>query len=98
MRLKNGQLILGQYSSYDWLKSKILTGQQPIQLIKLCEFDLKAQFKLLYRASETGFLSSQFHSKCDYIPNTLTILKANGFIFGGFTSVTWDGAGYKTKG
>jgi hypothetical protein len=56
----------------------------------LREFGLKDIFKFLYRASEHGFDSSKFHSKCDGIPNTSTILKANGFIFGGFTVATWD--------
>jgi hypothetical protein len=76
-----GQLNLGQYSS-NRFKSKILTEKQSSELIKLCEFGLKDKFKLLYRASETGFHSSQFHSKCDGKPNTLSILKANGFVFG----------------
>ena len=89
------QLNLNDYSNFDPFKSKILTGQKPVQLIKLCEFGLKDKFKLLYRASEHGFHSSQFHSKCDYIPNTLTILKPKGteFIFGGFTKAIWDGSG-----
>ena len=36
-----------------------------------------------------------FHSKCDGHYNTLTILKAKeiGFIFGGFTTVTWNSSG-----
>ena len=47
----------------------------------------------MYRASQDGFHSSKFHSKCDGKGNTLTILKANGFIFGGFTSIAWDVSG-----
>ena len=32
-----------------------------------------------------------FHTKCDGIPNTITILKAkSGNIFGGFTEQNWD--------
>ena len=31
--------------------------------------------KLLYRASDYGFLVSKFHEKCDGIPHTLIILK-----------------------
>ena len=85
-----GQLNLKEYS-FDPLKSQILTCQQPLELIKLCEFDLKDKFKLLYRASQDGFGSNNFHSKCDGKANTLTILKANGFIFGGFTTASWDG-------
>ena len=87
-----GQLILGEYSSLDQLKSKILTGKEPFELINLCEFNSKDRFKLLYRASDDGFNSQYFHSKCDGKANTLTILKASEsyFIFGGFTTVNWE--------
>ena len=87
-----GQLYLGQYSSLSSFKSQILNGQQPLDLIKLCEFNSKDKFKLLYRASQDGFGSKDFHSKCDGKANTLTILKASGslFIFGGFTKYKPD--------
>ena len=88
-----------EYSNFDPFKSKISTQQQPIQLIKLCEFGLKDSFKLLYRASEHGFASNDFHSKFDGKANTMTILKANRslFIFGGFTTASWYGSGlYKS--
>ena len=91
-----GQLNLNNFTSAGLFKSKILSSNHPIQLIKLCEFNSKDTFKLLYRASQDEFASNDFHSKCDGIPNTLTILKANGFIFGGFTSATWDEAGFKS--
>jgi hypothetical protein len=47
---------------------------------------------LLYRATRNGFSSGAFHSKCDGKSNTLTIFKAkeSSYIFGGFTSVSWD--------
>jgi hypothetical protein len=66
-------------------------------LIKLCEFDIKKEFKLLYRASRDGFSSNAFHSKCDNFPNTLTIIKVKDqpHIFGGYTEATWEGQGYK---
>ena len=84
-------------SSADPFKSEILTGQQPSELIKLCQFTQMDKFKFLYRASKHGFGSKDFHSKCDGKANTLTILKANGFIFGGFTSASWDSSGkYKS--
>ena len=87
-----GQLNLNEYLAFDPFKSQILTGKQPLELIKLCEFDLKDKFKLLYRASRDGFDSNDFHLKYDGYPNTLNIFKAKGtsFIFGGFTSVAWD--------
>ena len=85
-----GQLKLNGYFSFDPFKSVILMGQQPSELMKLCEFNQTNRFKLLYRASRDGFSSNDFHSKCDGHSNTLTIYKANGFIFGGFTSACWQ--------
>ena len=75
--------------------SLILSNQQSIGLIHLCEFNSNDKFKLLYRASKHGFDANDFHSKCDGHANTLTILKANesSFIFGGFTSIAWDVSG-----
>lgn len=55
-----------------------------------------AKVRHLYRASEDGFQASVFHQKCDNIPNTLTVIKSqNGFVFGGFTTKTWDGRWFK---
>jgi len=72
--------------------SKILTPNKAIDLFKLCEFNEKEKFNLIYRASEDGFKASDFHNKCDDKPNTLTIIKVKGNsnIFGGFTSCTWN--------
>jgi hypothetical protein len=87
-----GQLCLNDYSINDPFKSQILSGKQPSDLLKVCEFSLKDKWTLLYRGSRDGFAASNFHSKCDGHPNTLTILKVSGtlYIFGGFTSITWD--------
>ena len=47
--------------------------------------------KKLYQATIDGGEASNFHSKCDNIPNTLTIIKSKGNRrFGGFTSETWE--------
>jgi hypothetical protein len=49
------------------------------------------QWTLLYRGSDHGFKSSDFHGKCDGKSNTITIiLTTKGFIFGGFTPIPWD--------
>jgi hypothetical protein len=86
-----GQINLKNYSN-DILSSKILTGNQPSDLLKLCEFSLDDEWTLLYRGTRDGFSAKAFHSKCDNHSNTLTILKAkqSSYIFGGFTSVSWD--------
>jgi hypothetical protein len=87
-----GSLCLNEYS-IDPFKSKILTGKQPSELMKLCEFSPNDdKWRLLYRGTRDGFSHSDFHSKCDDRPNTLTIFKAkeSKFIFGGFTTVAWQ--------
>ena len=48
-------------------------------------------FKKIYQASIDGGNVIDFHSKCDNIPNTLTVIKSKGNRrFGGFTTQTWD--------
>jgi len=60
------------------------------QLLELCEFSQDLKWELKYRASRDGFKASDFHSHCDGIPNTLTVIKAkSGNIFGGFTEQAW---------
>ena len=56
--------------------------------MKLCEFSLNQKWTLLYRGSEDGFGSFDFHSECDGQSKTLTIIRAEGtsYIFGGFTN------------
>jgi hypothetical protein len=82
-------------------KGHILTSvQQYFILIKLCEFSPSDKWSLLYRGTRDGFGAKDFHSKCDGHSNTLTIVKAkeSGFIFGGYTTVTWESsAGFKFK-
>ena len=86
-----GQLILNEYAS-SFSDSLILTQQQSFDLVKLCEFSFRHQWKLLYRASRDGFLSKYFHRKCDGHSNTLTIIKSsqNSYIFGGYTEASWE--------
>jgi hypothetical protein len=55
---------------------------------------IRHTWRLLYRESRDGFGSSNFHSKSDGVPNTITIiLMTGGFIFGGFTPIAWDSSG-----
>jgi len=47
--------------------------------------------KKLYQAKIDGDGAINFHSKCDNIPNTLTLIKSVGKRrFGGFTSQIWE--------
>lgn len=55
---------------------------------------------LIYRATDDGDTSNDFHKKCDMMGATLTIVESeNGRRFGGYTSVSWDKSGnYTTSG
>jgi len=61
------------------------------QLVNLCEFSVGQKWELKYRASIDGFKASEFHRRCDEIPNSLTVIKAkSGNIFGGYTEQKWN--------
>ena len=48
-------------------------------------------FRLAYRASRDGWKGSDFHNQCNFIPNTLTVIKSTkGYIFGGFINGQWN--------
>ena len=48
-------------------------------------------FNLVYRATEDGDKSFDFHNKCDKIGPNITFVKTKkGFIFGGFTFKNWE--------
>ena len=49
-------------------------------------------YNLLYRKSRDSDKASIFHSKCDKIRGTITIIKtSNGLKLGGYTNETWEG-------
>lgn len=51
-----------------------------------------ARLSLLYRASRDGLVARDFHRCCDHKPGTVTLIRAkNGWIFGGYTPLAWDG-------
>ena len=85
------------------IEKKIIQNAAPItdsvilhdtvsELMELIQINKTDRYFLLYRGSRDGFGAKDFHSNCDFIPNTLTIVKVGSNIFGGFTSATWDGA------
>jgi hypothetical protein len=50
--------------------------------------------KLLYRASRDGWLSTDFHYKCDKKGPTVVIVKVdNGRLCGGYCSIGWKSEG-----
>ena len=49
------------------------------------------EIKKIYQCSVHGQDISNFHQKCDNIPNTIVVIQSRGNRrFGGFTSQTWD--------
>jgi hypothetical protein len=95
-----GRIRLNLNSNINSFKSQIINGEeQLLELIKLCEFSPNDKWSLVYRGTRDGFGSSDFHSKCDGLSNTLTILKAKDseFIFGGFTTAEWESNSFKNK-
>jgi hypothetical protein len=76
------------------MDSLILDDYQIDDLIELCEFPKTFSFKLLYRATRDGFKASDFHRLCDDHSGTLVVIKSqNNYIFGGYTSQTWNHTG-----
>ena len=83
-------LISAFNSSFAFKDSFILTQNERISLTQILNFTKEMKLILTYRASRDGFGSSDFHSKCDYISNTVTIIKTtSNSVFGGFTSAPW---------
>ena len=50
-------------------------------------------WKLCYRASHHGWSSSTFHSRCDGKLHTLTLIRNNHYVFGGYTDIAWGSSG-----
>eukprot|EP01084_Bolivina_argentea_P050350 92571_1 len=80
--------------------SKLLTFKEDIYFIQLLLTKISniKRFSLLFRASEHGYTSNQFHNKCDDNGPTITIIKSHfGNIFGGYRSVSWTTPQMKTS-
>ena len=61
-----------------------------IKWIKEIENIQKQSSKLIYCSSKNGYTSKKFHEFCDNKLNTISLIKSNNFIFGGFTSISWE--------
>ena len=73
------------------MDSTILDNQNKLAIKELCGLPSIKKWKLQYRATRDGFSAQNFHTKCDGIANTLTVIKSsNENIFGGFTEKAWD--------
>ena len=83
------------YSAIKLEDSSIITTIDPVKQLHawVKEVDSKDQkFKLLWKGSRDGFAASKFHSNCDGKGPTLTVIQStDGVIFGGYTSLSWNG-------
>ncbi|XP_068706848.1 protein slit-like [Montipora foliosa] len=52
-----------------------------------------SRWGLCYRSSTHGPSDRTFHRNCDGKSNTVTIVKKNDFVFGGFTAIPWESPG-----
>ena len=53
----------------------------------------KCKWNLCYRASRDGWRAPDFHRHCDSKGPTVVLVKANDFIFGGYTDQNWESCG-----
>jgi hypothetical protein len=51
----------------------------------------KCKWNLCYRPSRDGWSGHDFHEHCDDKGPTVTLVKANNCIFGGYTDLNWEG-------
>ena len=51
----------------------------------------RTEFVRCWHAKTDGWAASTFHSNCDGRGPTVTIVKVNEYIFGGYTDVSWSG-------
>ena len=76
------------------IEKSVIIGDNLEHLAKLGEW-LKPvthgdrYWKLCWRATQDGWSARTFHANCDGKAPTVTIVKAKGNIFGGFTSNPW---------
>ncbi|ETO01720.1 hypothetical protein RFI_35719, partial [Reticulomyxa filosa] len=72
-------------------KSKILTHKEGQLLLSYLPKGKESKVTLLYRGSDDGFGSSNFHEKCNGKGATVTIVLSDQFnhVFGGFTNLQW---------
>lgn len=79
------------------IEKSVIIGDSQEYLAKLGEWLKNAtqsdrHWKLCWRASRDGWAAQTFHTLCDGKSPTVTIVKANDNIFGGFTKSQWGGS------
>ena len=60
-------------------------------MTEVCGFSKDQKWKLVYKGSIDGFCPTDFHSKCDSIEKTITIIESDeNHILGGYTDKAWS--------
>ena len=75
------------------LKNSVIVGNNSEYLSNLTNWIRRSEndWKLCWRKSRDGWDKNQFHSLCDDEKGpTITIVKVNNYIFGGYTSLSWS--------
>eukprot|EP01091_Cochliopodium_minus_P016983 TRINITY_DN6534_c0_g1_i1.p1 TRINITY_DN6534_c0_g1~~TRINITY_DN6534_c0_g1_i1.p1 ORF type:complete len:203 (-),score=50.59 TRINITY_DN6534_c0_g1_i1:85-693(-) len=81
-----------------FVDSEILTSKDNRIILENWIYNSNAPKKsssLIYRGSKNGFSASSFHGNCNKKSHTIVIIKANGYIFGGYTYMWTSAGGYK---
>ena len=73
---------------YNNYTGKLLSYLEPVLLSS--EW---SRFVKCWHAKTDGWAASTFHSNCDGRGPTVTIIKVNDYIFGGYTDVSWGPSG-----
>ena len=78
------------------LEDSVIVGNNRNYLRNLTNYlspvaqSVNSTWKRCWRASVNGWAASTFHSRCDGKGPTVTIIRVEpGYIFGGYTSVSW---------
>ncbi|XP_015749895.1 PREDICTED: uncharacterized protein LOC107329746, partial [Acropora digitifera] len=59
---------------------------------------MESKWKLCYHAPANGWKTEIFHRNCDNKTHTVTIIKKESFIFGGYTDIPWESTSGSTWG
>ncbi|XP_028405398.1 uncharacterized protein LOC114527885 isoform X2 [Dendronephthya gigantea] len=83
------ELMVNLLHSRDILASTILRNEPPEFLERLKQWIPFNTLTRCYRASEDGWLSNVFHLQCGGIGKTVTLVKVQNYIFGGYSDQSW---------
>lgn len=89
---KSLQGLLSGISQIMLAQSTILTNSKSKEwlLNKLAQDSRIVDISLIFRASKHGFQAEDFHNYCDNQGPTLTIVKSNQGVWGGFSEFSWE--------